>query len=102
MEKVKTTVNNVKTSLSGLTFRSVIIFLIAALLIYGLISFFIWLFTGPSSPPQSAIHLISEDETTELNNVEQGSSNYRGVQIYNKPEVFNVRDNAYRFPEAEN
>jgi hypothetical protein len=26
---------------------------------------------------------------------------YRGVQVYSRPEVFNVKDNVYRYPEAE-
>ena len=96
------TLNNVKTYLSTLTFRSLIIFSIVALLIYGLILFFVWLFEAPPSPPQSPIHISSEGDNNVTDNIVHNLGNYRGVSFYNKPEVFNVRDNVYRFPEAEN
>jgi hypothetical protein len=89
METIKTTLsstfNNVKTSISKLTFRSVIAFLICALIIYGLISFLRWLFTGSSS---SQAPVCPENDES--------------VKVYNKPEVFNVVESAYCFPEAEN
>jgi len=100
MEKVKAKLNDVKISLSTITFRSIIVFLISTLLTFALLSFFIWLFTGPSVPPQSAINLIPNQGGLSSGTGEQ-KFNYRGVQVYNKPEVFNVKDNAYRFSQAE-
>ena len=78
----------------SITLGSIIAFIVSAALTYSLITFFVWLFSGPSAEPENPI------KSTNTNAVEQ-PPNYTGVKVYDKQEVFNVKDNAYRYPEAE-
>ncbi len=84
----------IKNITQSITFGSVIAFLISSLVTYGIIKFIVWLFSGPSVSVETAI------KSTDSNAVEQ-PPNYKGVKVYDKQEVFNIKDNAYRYPEAE-
>ncbi len=100
MNEFKNTINDIKLSISTLTFRSVIFLLIILILIYTFLQIFMWLFINSStSLPQSAININSEEMD---NSNENDILRYHGLRIYNKPEVFNVKDNSYFFSEAEN
>ena len=123
MDSAKLKYISIKESIDA---QSVFVFLISGLIVFGLISFFIWIFTGPSSPPQSPMgdssstisqhqgnfsntlnnpnfncdysHVVSPTSTDQLM---VNTSTYRGLKTFNKPEVFNVKTNMYRYPEAE-
>ena len=78
----------------SLTIGSVLAFIISSVVTFSLIKLIGWFVSGPSVHPESPI------KSTETNAVVQ-PPNYKGVKVYDKQEVFNIKDNAYRFPEAE-
>lgn len=80
-------------TIKNINISGIFIFVFTGLFTYLFISFIFWLFSGPSNTPQSA---VGEQKST---NIKKNS--LKGFKTYSNPEVFNIKENAHRFAEAE-